>query len=83
MNRLNRNLFDQVVVIKAEVFQEQFRAVPWRVWLVLGGYGASAHQLGRQLQCRSLLSGEEERFDGMAVERIATADDLAAVEAAR
>jgi hypothetical protein len=83
MNSLSMNLLDQVVVIKAAVFQPQFQALPQRVWQVLGGFGASAHQKGRQLQCRSLLTGEEERFDGMAVERLASADDLVAVELAR
>ncbi len=83
MNSLNCNLFDQVVVIKPEVFQAQYRALPRRVWRVLGGFGASAQQNGRQLHCRSLLTDEEDRFDGMAVERLATPADLAALAQAR
>ena len=80
MNRLNCNLLGQVVVIYAYVFQPQFQGLAYRLWQVVGGYGASPYQNGRQLQCRSFLTGEEGRFDGMAVERLATDEDLAAVQ---
>ena len=83
MNSLNRNLLDQVVVIKAEVFQAAFRALHWRVWRVTDGFGAMPMAQGRALHCRSVFDGQEGRFDGMAVERLATATDLAAVDAAR
>jgi hypothetical protein len=83
MNQLGINLTDQVVVFQPTIFQPQFQALPYRVWKVLGGFGASPLTNGRKLFCRALLDGEETTFDGMAVERLATAADVAAVTAAR
>jgi len=83
VNSLSQNLQGQVVVLRAEVFQPQYQALQYRVWKVLGGFGASAVTMGRALFCRSLFDGEETRFDGMEVERLATPADLAAVTAAK
>ena len=83
MNSLKQNLVGQVVVLRADVFLPQFQALPRRVWKVISGFGASPVTTGRALICRSLYDGEEARFDGMAVERIATPDDCTAVEVAK
>lgn len=81
MNRLNHELWGKAVVFQPEVFQPAYRALAYRVWRVVGGYGASAITQGRVLYCRSLLTNQDAQFDGMAVERLATVDDLAAVAA--
>lgn len=57
MNRLNCSLTDQVVVFRPEVFPAAYRALPYRVWRVVGGFGASPMTQGRSLTCRSLLAG--------------------------
>jgi hypothetical protein len=80
MNSLNQNVQGQVVVLKADVFRTENRALAFRVWKVLSGFGAAAITNGRALFCESLLNGDKVRFDGMAIERIATANDLAVVE---
>ena len=83
MNALQRSLLHETVVFQPRVFQPQFQAIVYRVWWVTGGYGVSPVVAGSGLQCRSLLTGEETRFDGMAVERLATTADLVAVEQAK
>ena len=83
MNALHSNLLDKVVVFRADIFQPHYRDLPHRVWKVTGGYGASEIAMGRTLQCRSLLDQQEARFDGLAVERLATPADLAAIAAAK
>ena len=83
MNALQCSLLHETVVFLPRVFQLQYQGIAYRVWRVTGGYGASPVVAGSGLQCRSLLTGEETRFDGMAVERVATAADLVAVERAK
>ena len=82
-NALNVSLEGQVVVLRADVFSPPYRDLHHRVWRVTGGFGASPVTNGRALFCRSLFDNEETRFDGWAVERIATAADLLAVERAK
>lgn len=83
MNSLNLPLQGKTVVIAVKAFQPQYQALPYRVWEVTGGFGASPMTSGQALFCRSLLTDERVRFDGMYVERLATADDLATVERAQ
>jgi hypothetical protein len=83
MNSLQVNVQDQAVVFRAEVFHPAYRALPCRVWKVLAGYGATPVAQGHLVQCRSLLDGQEAQFDALAIERLATANDLAVVAAAR
>jgi hypothetical protein len=80
MNRLGIPLHGKIVVLDAQVFQSSYRALPYRVWRVTGGYGASPVTQGNTVYCQSLLTGETTQFSGMAIERIATERDLAAVE---
>ena len=82
-NALNVSLEGQVVVLRAEVFSPPYRDLHHRIWRVTGGFGASPVANGRALFCQSLFDDEKTRFDGWAVERIATAADLAIVAAAR
>ena len=82
-NALNVSLEGQVVVLRADVFSPPYRALHHRVWRVTGGFGASPAANGRALFCQSLFDGEKTRFDGTAVERVATTADLAVVAAAQ
>ena len=82
-NSLNVSLVGQVIVVRAEVLLPAYQALHHRVWRVKGGFGASPDSSGRALYCTSLFDGEEARFEGYDVERLATASDLAVVDQAR
>ncbi len=80
MNAINTDLTNRVVVFKEQVFQPEYRALRYRIWSVLSGYGANPMLQGRIVRCRSLATGSESELDAMYIERLATQDDLAVVQ---
>lgn len=75
-NSLNADLTGKVVVFRENVLRAEFRNWPF---YVEGGFGAQAFTMGRALIGTFLHDGEEARFDGFDVERLATDEELAAL----
>jgi hypothetical protein len=77
-NALNIDLRGKVVVLGAKYFSPDYQDLKWRLHLVTGGFGASPATSGRALFCTALADGEEARYGGNMVERLATGEEIAA-----
>jgi len=82
-NTLGIDLHEKVVVIREESHSPAYRALEHRVFRVDGGFGASAGTIGTALIGEYLFDGMRSRVEGYDVERLATDEDIAAVEAAK
>lgn len=56
-------LIGKVVVIKADVLRPEYQHSTYQLRLCTGGFGAYPHSRGSACFCKSLLTGEEGRFE--------------------
>jgi len=63
MNALQQDLTNKVVVISPEGLRREFHALPHRLFLVTGGFGAQPHTLGRKIFGRWLADPTQQHDD--------------------
>jgi len=82
-NSLNQGLRGKYVLISKRVLKPEYHDAAKRVFLVTGGFGASAHTMGRALFGQFVCDGRWDRYDGYDVERLATDEEIEAAKSHR
>jgi hypothetical protein len=62
MNALHQDITNTVVVLKKEVFKAAYRALPYRLFRVMGGFGAQPHTMGRKIDGHYLFEPAVDRI---------------------
>jgi len=75
------NIAGKYIIIKEEVLAVPYREMKYRVWKALSGFGCSPESYGRAVFCKAVVDGESTRFNRSDVERLATPEEVKAVEA--
>jgi hypothetical protein len=79
-NSLGIDLAGKTLVIKAIYLKPEYRDLPHRLFKARGGFGCSPDTMGNAVIGTFLYDNSDDRMEGFMVERVATDDDLKALE---